>query len=420
MGSATGSIARWVVLASLAGMLLLWPLACSQHHNPSPPNANAPLVRVRLLAGRDSVPLRATLAPTIQTATEKTAHRLNLPPKTDVQLNLVNGQWHVGDVTIPGSGILTLWPVDDGTVAINGKTYRGRFRFVPAGGDTFDVINDVDIDSYLKGVVSRELLHKWNEETFEAQAIVARTYALYEARTAGTRRQWDVYPDQRSQVYGGFDDESEKSREAVDETSGVVVAYGTAGKEKIFKAYFSACCGGVTQSSLDAFNEPFLTPLCDQNVHGLCSAADSYNWGPIEIRKDELTKRFRAYGKRRKRGEADMTSLARLEIAAVNRFDRPIRFIATDAKGIRYDFSGEELRNAINAGASGASDRLPSSFMKIINEPGSDVIRFVEGHGVGHGVGMCQWCSEARAEAGVRHEDIVLAAFPRAKLVRAY
>jgi peptidoglycan hydrolase-like amidase len=44
----------------------------------------------------------------------------------------------------------------------------------------------------------------------------------------------------------------------------------------------------------------------------------------------------------------------------------------------------------------------------------------VEGHGNGHGVGLCQYCSEARAEAGMRHEDIVLSAFPSAHLVRAY
>jgi peptidoglycan hydrolase-like amidase len=39
---------------------------------------------------------------------------------------------------------------------------------------------------------------------------------------------------------------------------------------------------------------------------------------------------------------------------------------------------------------------------------------------VADGVGMCQWCAERRAEEGMRHEDIVLAAYQRATLVRAY
>jgi len=116
-----------------------------------------------------------------------------------------------------------------------------------------------------------------------------------------------------------------------------------------------------------------------------------------------------------------MANVARLDIQAANRFNRPIRFVVIDQEGTRYSLSGEELRVAVNAGATKDSPgKLYSSFVKVINEPGSDVVRFVEGHGNGHGVGLCQFCSEARAEAGMRHEDIVLSAFPRARLVRAY
>jgi SpoIID/LytB domain protein len=61
---------------------------------------------------------------------------------------------------------------------------------------------------------------------------------------------------------------------------------------------------------------------------------------------------------------------------------------------------------------------LTSSFFKINVD--SQNVYFVEGHGNGHGVGLCQWCSESRAAEGMRHEDIVLAAFPQAKLMRAY
>ena len=49
-----------------------------------------------------------------------------------------------------------------------------------------------------------------------------------------------------------------------------------------------------------------------------------------------------------------------------------------------------------------------------------DVIQFVDGHGWGHGVGMCQWCAEALAERGTAGEDIVRFSYPGAVLVRAY
>ena len=414
-----GRIGRFICVAALAGMLL--PSGCTREHRPAARPPGAPNVRVRLLSGESIITLRASSAPTIKTSSERRALRLNFPAATDVSLMLADDVWKVGGVALPGAGELAMWQADDATVEVNGRTYRGHFRFVPIGEGKFDVINDVDIDSYLKGVIARELLRDWSEDAYKAQAIVARTYALYEATTAGMRRHFDLNGDQRSQVYGGCVDETSRSRAGVDDTAGIVLAYGQPGYERIFKTYFSACCGGVTQSSADAFGEQYIVPLSDQNVQGLCSVAPRFNWGPVEISKKELTRRLRAYRKRFFPGEQEMGTLARLEIQFVNRFNRPTRFVATDSAGERYSFSGEELRVAFNAGATRESpQRLHSSFVKIVNDPGSDVIRFVEGHGHGHGVGLCQWCSEIRAEAGMRHEDIVLSAYPRAKLVRAY
>ena len=197
----------------------------------------------------------------------------------------------------------------------------------------------------------------------------------------------------------------------------MVVAYGDTGRERIFKAYFSSCCGGISQSATDAFGDDYIPPLGDQNVQSLCSASTKFNWGPVVVRKDELTRRFRIFGARRERPEKAMAAVSRIDIQGVNRWGRPTRFIVTDAKGARYSWNSEEIRWAVNTDAT-KDTTLPSGFFKVIND--QDQVRFVEGHGFGHGVGMCQWCSEARAELGMRHEDIVLAAFQKARLVRAY
>src|SRR5205085_8957185 len=127
--------------------------------------------------------------------------------------------------------------------------YRGKFRFIPVGGTRFDVINELDVDAYLASVVSKEMLVGWHDEAYKAQAVVARTYALDEKQTAGLDRYWDVWPDTKSQMYGGIPGETAKSRAAVTETAGVVVACpDNAGNPKIFKAYFSSCCGGISQA----------------------------------------------------------------------------------------------------------------------------------------------------------------------------
>jgi stage II sporulation protein D len=347
---------------------------------------------------------------------EPAGRRLALP-SAGAPISLQRGGWKIGNMALP-AGELVIQPVTVGSVSINNQQYRGRYRLVPVSADTFDVINDVDVEGYLKSVVPKELPRNWNEETFKAQAVVARTYVLYECKTAPQGRYWDVYDDQRSQMYGGMAAESAKSREAVDSTSGVVVAYGPPGQERIFHAYYSSCCGGVTQSVTDAFpRETYIEPLSDQYNGSLCNASPRFNWGPVVVRKDELTRLFRLFGQRRNGPEKNMALVARIQIDAVNRFGRPVRFRVVDVKGNQYSWSGEEIRWAVNTDAP-AGQRLYSSFFKLIDEP--EAVHFVEGHGLGHGVGMCQWCAERRAEEGMRHEDIVLSAFPRARLIRAY
>jgi len=410
---------RWVSLFCLCTGLAAWALlgaGCSQNLSRGRRSEDSPVVRVRVLQNLDKVMITASEPPVAKAASDSVSHALNFPAGTPVPVTLVPGGWKIGTGML-GTGELIIEPSAEGSVAVNGTAYRGRYRLVPVGPGHFDVVNDVDVDGYLKSVVSKELLWNWQDEAYKAQAIVARTYALYEARTAKPGSAYDLQNDQRSQVYGGIPAETRKSRSAVDETAGVVVAYGDGGQERIFKAYFSSCCGGISQSAIDAFGDDYIPPLGDQNVKSLCSASPRFNWGPIVVRKDELTRRFRIFGQRKDRPEKKMEAVTRIDIQQTNRWGRPTRFIVTDVKGARFSWTSEEIRWAVNTDAA-KETQLPSGFFKVIND--ADQVRFVEGHGFGHGVGMCQWCSEARAELGMRHEDIVLAAFQKARLIRAY
>lgn len=396
--------------------LLLTPAGCLRPTAQNALQSEDRVMRVRLLQDRQQVALLASAPPVYTTASDPTPRKLALPQGTAITVTLAADGWRVGNTAI-GSGVLQLQPSPPGSLVVEGVAYRGQYRLVPVGPGRFDVVNDVDIEDYLKGVVSRELYWNWHIETYKAQAIIARTYALYEKHVPREPRHWDVHADTRSQVYGGIAAETTRSITAVEDTSGVVVAFGPRGEERIFKAYFSSCCGGISQSATDAFGDVWIAPLSDQNVHGLCSASEKFNWGPIVIPKAEVTRRIRLFGQQRNRPEKDIAAVRSIEIEAVNRWGRPVRFLVTDASGTRFSLRGEELRWAINTDAPKGST-LFSSFVKVVND--SDRIHFVEGHGHGHGVGMCQWCSETRARAGMRHEDIVLAAYPAARLIRAY
>ena len=117
------------------------------------------------------------------------------------------------------------------------------------------------------------------------------------------------------------------------------------------------------------------------------------------------------------RPELKMQGIARIEQAFLNKLDRPVYFYVTDTKGTRFMMRAEDLRSAIAFDAP-AGQTVYSGFFNPVNEP--DAIRFTNGHGFGHGVGLCQWCAQREALAGWRHEDIVVNAYPGAKLIRAY
>jgi stage II sporulation protein D len=410
-------VAAGVALVTIGGLLLSSPSGCTPRVPRESQTLSDQTMRVRICPAVEQVLMSGSQPPVYFTAADPTPRQLDLPHNVAVPVRYTAEGWLVSGTRL-GKGVLYLQPTVAGSIAFDEKTYRGQFRLVPLGGNAFDVINDVNIDDYLKGVLAEELYLNWHDQTYQAQAIVARTYALYEKFTPRQTRAWDVWANTNSQVYGGMKAETARSRSAVEATSGIVVAYGPPGQEKIFKAYFSSCCGGITQSAMHAFGEPYTPALSEQYVGSLCSISMRYTWPPVVVGKKELTRRFGQWGRNRGRPEQGMAEVRGIEIEQRNRFGRPVRFTVTDAKGTRYSWMAEELRWAVNTQAP-AGTTLNSSFVEnIIND--ADSIRFLGGHGLGHGVGMCQWCAQARAMTGMRHEDIVTAAYPGAKLKRAY
>ena len=230
-------------------------------------------------------------------------------------------------------------------------------------------------------------------------------------------------------MYGGILAETDKSRQAVAETRGQVIVYGA--DNAVIPAYFSACCGGVRASARDVFGGPDIPPLAARSVGRCCAISPRFDWGPIVFSKVELTRRFRLYGQHHNLPEKSMASLQRLDIEATNAFGRPVRFVLTDAHAARYVLAAEDLRAAIDSTAVSPYDQppraasaptpesqatLPSSFFTPI--VGTDTIALSQGHGYGHGVGFCQWCAQSQALAGMAAEEIVLDAYPQARIVK--
>jgi stage II sporulation protein D len=128
------------------------------------------------------------------------------------------------------------------TVVINGKgTYRGSLE-VRASSGGLDAINVVELEDYVRGVVSRESPSSWPIEALKAQAVAARSYALSTAAHGST---FDVFDDTRSQAYGGVGAETAKTDSAVSATHLQVVLY----RGKVAQTFFFSTSGGHTENN---------------------------------------------------------------------------------------------------------------------------------------------------------------------------
>jgi stage II sporulation protein D len=145
-----------------------------------------------------------------------------------------------GPVTVaPGADAPLLLGGRAGNGRTNGR-YRGTLELRPAVLGGLDVINQVGLEDYVRGVVAWESPSSWPLEALKAQAVAARTYAIT-TRRSGT---FDQYPDTRSQMYGGVAAESRNTDRAVAETTGQVVTY--AGKPVV--TFFFSTSGGRTEN----------------------------------------------------------------------------------------------------------------------------------------------------------------------------
>ena len=163
--------------------------------------------------------------------------------------------------------------------AANGRVsgaYRGAIDFSPGAFSGVDAINALTLDTYLQGVVPDESPPSWPLEALKAQAVAARTYAVATMKPGAG---FDLYPDTRSQVYGGVAAEEASTNQAIAETRGEVVTYD--GVPVV--TYFFSTSGGRTE---DVEN----TPLGNEPRPWLKSVDDPYDdesprhrWGPIRM-----------------------------------------------------------------------------------------------------------------------------------------
>ncbi len=373
------------------------------------PTATEPTVRVRVVAGAESVTLGASGTLVIG----ETAFR---PPVRITRR--ADAFYLAGQGQQPLRTAARALPVTGTGLTLDGRAFPGRFDLVATGADVFDVVNDVGIEAYLPGVLDKELYASWAPAAYEAQAIAARSYALWE-RSLMPDRHFDLEATTASQVYGGTVT-NRKALDAVARTRGRVLTYGG----RILPAFFSSTTGGRAQDATVAFpgRVPDLAPLHGGPRGSWDSASTNYRWGPVTRSTTDLATRMAAWGKTNRHPVAQLRGIRSIAITHKSRGGRPAMFQVTDAAGRAYNLYAEPFRFAANYAGSGLTplaptEQLRSSDVTIAPAPGGFTFT---GQGFGHGVGLSQWGAQGMAQRGHGAETILAHYYPGAAIETLY
>jgi len=323
----------------------------------------------------------------------------------------------------PGSPAIT----DSAMLSISGKRYGGVIRLSgrsEVSARSFDVVEYVALEDYLKGVVPAEMFANWPLAAYQTQAITARSYAIHErqrARAAGER--FDVEASVKDQAYLGGGQGSPLITRAVDSTRGIALTW--AGQP--LRAYYSSTCGGRPSAARDTwptgagFDYNLAGPVQGQIRDHACQQATYYRW-TVSRSRGELLQRLRAFGQQSGTPLKGLTGLDSIRQAGVGLSGRPNRFLIMQPGGQTFTVTGEELRRAANTEVGKllpitAATRVHSSDAEVTIL--GNMVTFT-GRGFGHGVGMCQWCAKGFADKGESYSAIIQRFYPGAKLERVY
>lgn len=262
------------------------------------------------------------------------------------------------------------------------RPYRGVLEFRRTPSSRLTVINELNLEEYLYGVLKMEVDPGWPVEALKAQAVAARTLAVYSLGRFQAEG-YDVRATTDSQVYGGIIAEDPRTTAAVDVTRGEIMSFGG---RPIFAAYHSDS-GGFTENSehvwggrydyLKAVPDPFTSA------------------SPWSVRMEAA-----AFEDRLRRAGKIVSDVTALEVAGVTPSGRARSIRIVSSMGV-LTLRATELRTLLGA------DVLKSTMFTVrlhADEPA--VVEFA-GRGSGHGVGLSQWGARGQALLGKSHLDIL-------------
>jgi stage II sporulation protein D len=253
------------------------------------------------------------------------------------------------------------------------------------------LVNHVDLEEYVKGVVPAEVNPAWHPEMLKVQAVATRTYALYQ-HMLSSARDYDVVAGIQDQVYRGRQGIDARVVEAVESTRGLVVTYQGA---PIYAA-FSSTAAGITEDAMIVWSKdlPYLKGVeCPFDIE-----SPYYQW-KASVKIDILERNLRQQG-------FAVGTISTITPLAYSRAGRVATLRIMHSSG-ELTLRGEDLRKAVGYTV------VPSTQFSV-ESVGPDVV--FSGYGAGHAVGLCQWGAKELAEVGYSFSSILRYYYPGTEL----
>jgi SpoIID/LytB domain protein len=311
------------------------------------------------------------------------------------------------------------------------RLYGGSLRLQPNAYGNFTLVNQVPLETYLRGVVPHEIGQDAPESATKAQTIIARTYALRNLR----RFQADDYElcaDTHCQVYYGLTETNPRADRAIADTRGQVLTY----QNELVDALYSSTTGGVTALFSDVWDgeeRPYLRAVVDSpnrvwdlsrqslasetTFRQFMTLKEGFNetgrkvfrWKK-EASIGDLNKDLEKYLERKKHPLSHFNTIQWMEVTKRSPSGRILTLTIQTDKGM-LELYKNEVRSAFGP------PRSTLFYLDPVYDKNQQITGYTFiGGGFGHGVGLSQFGSYNLAQLGWSAEQILAFYYPGTKI----
>jgi stage II sporulation protein D len=285
---------------------------------------------------------------------------------------------------------------------INNNVYPGEIEVFSKDGKTISLVNIVNIETYLCGVVPYEIEPSWTDEMLKIQSIIAKTYTI-----ANLNRHkedgFDLCYTVHCQVYKGINENMElRIKKAVDSTKGLVVV--DKNNEHLVQTYYHATCGGATEDVSEVWSEVLSIKSLKGVKCEFCKNSPYYNWEcNFDIKEFVSELKYNGF--------VIGDKIKSISVLSKTKNDR-IKDLQIIGNKDKIILSGENLRKIFGY------NKIKSTKINKIEIDNNRI--YFYGKGWGHGIGLCQWGANELTKQGKSFKEVIEYYYPKTKIKKLY